>query len=52
MWLDCPIYSSWWYDTNSDSKFNFELEFDQKYIEFDQKWSKKTVFLLNFDISD
>ena len=38
------------YDTNSDTKF--DSEFDQKYIEFDQKWLKMTGFLIDFNIFD
>ena len=40
------------YDTNSDTKFDSEFEFDQKYIEFDQKWLKTTRFSIKFEIFD
>ena len=37
-------------DTNSDTEFESESEYDKKIIEFDQKWSKMTGFLIDFDI--
>ena len=36
--------------TRHDTKFDSEFEFDQKYIEFDRKWTKTTGFLIKFDI--
>ena len=40
------------YDTNSDTKYDSEFEFDQKYNKFDQKWLKSTGFFITFNIFD
>ena len=50
--LSRRTHSSRQYNTNSDTKFNSKFEFDQKYIEFDQKWSKTTGFLIKSNIFD
>ena len=37
-------------NTNLDTKFESKFEYDQKFIEFDQKWLKTTGFLIDFNI--